>query len=93
MTAHELARQLLAGPDLPVVAEVHCDDDAVTGPRLVAVHPGSYAPDRVYVCRDGQWRDSQNPEPTHVFVEGKSDREFQAEEFDDEFELDDAEPT
>ena len=30
MKAHDLARQLLAGPDLPVTLSIQCSKDAVT---------------------------------------------------------------
>ncbi len=90
MTSHELARQLLAGPDLPVALTVACDDDSVSGVNRLTVKPGSYSKDRVYVCSDGEWRDRLNPDgPTHVFVEARSDQEFRAETVEDEEELDD----
>ncbi len=84
MTSHELAHQLLAGPDLPVVVSVTCDDDSVSATNNLVTHVGTSTPDRQYVCRDGQWRDSQNPKPTHVFVEAKADHEFQTELFEND---------
>lgn len=68
MTSHELARTLLAGPDLPVVLDIHCDYDAIVAVNRLVVEHGNYTEDRVTF--DG-------PDPTHVFVRARADAEFQ----------------
>jgi len=84
MTSHELAHKLLAGPDLPVATSVGCDDESICGVDQLTVNPGTYTKDRIYVCSNGKWQDSQNPEPTHIFVSSRADYEFQVETFEDE---------
>lgn len=83
MTSHELARKLLAGPDLPVVTSVSCDDESVSGVEQITVNPGTFTKDREYVCRDGNWKDNQNPQPTHIFVGSRAEFEFRVEIFED----------